>query len=120
MSGMLLAGSQKGSMLLAEIRKRYPNYHPILAIVDIAHHEQASLDLQFACHKTVAKYVEPELKSIEVKGDFKTQQSVRVSLFGDEEAETVPYAEVNQPDSVESSMVDAAVTAYTLGESGFD
>lgn len=102
MSNLLAVGANKGAMLLNEIRRRYPNYHPVLAIVDIAMNEEASLDLQFNCHKTVAKYIEPELKSIEVKGDFKTQQTVRVSLFSDE-AETVPF--------VEASEVDAAVAS---------
>lgn len=88
MAGLLFdAKTQKGSMLLTEIRKRYPNYHPILAIVDIAHHASADLDLQFNCHKTVAKYIEPELKSIEVKGDLRETKTVRVSLFGDEPVE---------------------------------
>ncbi len=111
MAGMLTAGSQKGSLLLAEIRKRYPNYHPILAIVDIAHNEDADLELQFACHKTVAKYIEPELKSIEVKGDFKTVQSVRVSLFGSDEVETVGFTEAFPS----ASAVDMAVLNYEEG-----
>lgn len=116
MSGMI-AATQKGSQLLAEIRRRYPNYHPILAIVDIAHQEEASLELQYNCHKTVAKYIEPELKSIEVKGEFKQQQTVRVSLFGQDEPETVPFQEI--PESVPASLVDDAVNRYSLGDGGF-
>lgn len=118
----LIAGSQKGSLLLSEIRRRYPNYHPILAIVDIAHNSEASLDLQFNCHKTVAKYVEPELKSIEVKGDFKTQQTVRVSLFGQDEVQTVTFSEVGQaqPAEIPASLVDDALSQYDVGiGSGF-
>lgn len=122
MSALLAAGANKGAMLLAEIRRRYPNYHPILAIVDISMHEGASLDLQFNCHKTVAKYIEPELKSIEVKGDFKTTQSVRVSLFSDENVETVPFTETESVPS--SAAVGLSVSAYDDGdalgiESGF-
>lgn len=117
MAGMI-AASQKGSLLLAEIRKRYPNYHPILAIVDIAHDENASLDLQFNCHKTVAKYVEPELKSIEVKGEYKQQQTVRVSLFGSDEPETVAFQELGSPPAeVPVSIVDDAVAQYGFGDS---
>jgi len=95
----LTAGSTKGSVLLTEIRKKYPNYHPILAIVDIAHDEKADLQLQFDCHKVVAKYIEPELKSIEVKADFKQHQTVRVSLFS-ESPEEVPFTEIGMSDSV--------------------
>lgn len=113
MAGMI-AASQKGSLLLMEVRKRYPNYHPVIAMVDIAHHADASLDLQFNCHKTIAKYIEPELKSIEVKGDFKQQQTVRVSLFGDNEPETVAYQDV--PSMCEAAVNEAVSTGYTLVE----
>ena len=113
MSGMLMAGSQKGSALLAEIRRKYPNYHPVLAIVDIAHDEKSSLELQFNCHKTVAKYIEPELKSIEVKGDFKTQQSVTVSLFSDPEPTTVEFSESGFKAS--DTDVNVALMTYNGG-----
>jgi hypothetical protein len=101
LSNLISAKSIKGSMLLAEIRNKYPNYHPILAIVDIAHSEEASLDLQFNCHKTVAKYIEPELKSIEVKGDLRETKTVRVSLFGDEPVE-VSFTDM--PNAVEYAL----------------
>lgn len=93
MSNLLDAKSSKGSLLLAAIRKNYPNYHPILAIVDIAHHKDADLELQFNCHKTVAKYIEPELKSVEIKGDFTERKTVTVSLFA-EEPEDVVFSEL--------------------------
>ncbi len=118
MSALLAAGANKGAMLLNEIRRRYPNYHPILAIVDIAMHEEASLDLQFNCHKTVAKYIEPELKSIEVKGDFKTTQSVRVSLFSSE-AEEVPFIEAEKVDAEMARGYDMAEVDVMDIESGF-
>jgi uncharacterized ubiquitin-like protein YukD len=108
MSSLITAASQKGSALLAEIRKRYPNYHPILAIVDIAHDKDCPLDLQFNCHKTVAKYIEPELKSIEVKGDFRETHTVRVSLFDSsnaEDAEFVEYGTASLPAQAEYADV---------------
>jgi len=42
--------------------------------------------LQFECHKTIVKYIEPELKSVEVKSDVKEDKTVRVSLFDVEDA----------------------------------
>jgi hypothetical protein len=63
------------------IQAEFPNYHPLLSIARLAHHPDADLRLQYECHKTIAKYVEPELKSIEVKGEVKTEKLVRVSLF---------------------------------------
>jgi hypothetical protein len=85
------ARSQRGSMLLAEIRKKYPNYHPVIAMVDIAHDQDASLELQYNCHKTVAKYIEPELKNVEVKQDLRTMTTVRVTMF--DESEPVEFIE---------------------------
>lgn len=69
--------------LLSMLQKEWPNYHPLISIARIAHHDSADLKLQFECHKTVAKYVEPELKSIEVKGEINGRHRVSVSLFGD-------------------------------------
>jgi hypothetical protein len=60
-------GTQR-DRILGMIRQRHPNYHPLLSIADLAHSsddEKVRLD----CHKTIAKYVEPELKSIEVRGE---------------------------------------------------
>lgn len=68
-------------LLLGMIQKEFPNYHPLMSIARIAHDENADLKLQFECHKTVAKYVEPELKSIEVKGEIQGRHKVSVSLF---------------------------------------
>lgn len=68
-------------MLLGMIQSEFPQYHPLIAIARIAHHGDADLKLQFECHKTIAKYVEPELKSIEVKGGMEHRHSVKVSLF---------------------------------------
>lgn len=66
--------------LLGLIQKEFPNYHPVIAIARIAHHEDADLKLQLEAHKAVAKYVEPELKSVEVRNTLDARM-VRVSLF---------------------------------------
>lgn len=67
--------------LLGMIQKEFPAYHPLLSIARIAHSSEADLKLQFECHKTIAKYVEPEIKSIEVKGELGHRHKVSVSLF---------------------------------------
>lgn len=102
------AKARQGSILLAEIRKRWPNYHPVLSMVEIAHNERADLKLQFECHKAVAKYIEPELKSIEVKADFKEHKTVTVSMFGDDavDAETVEFTDVPVLESGPVVMAD--------------
>lgn len=68
-------------VLLGMLQREYPNYHPLISIARIAHHGDADLKLQFECHKTIAKYVEPELKSIEVRGEINGRHKVSVSLF---------------------------------------
>ena len=67
--------------LLGMVQKEFPSYHPLIAIARIAHHGDADLKTQLECHKTIAKYVEPELKSIEVKGEITGRHRVTVSMF---------------------------------------
>lgn len=94
----------RNQLLLALIQKEYPSYHPLLAIARIAHNEAASLGLQFDCHKTIAKYVEPELKSIEVRGSVESQHRVRVSLFDPIEGEYTSVEQIAR-DVVEDSIM---------------
>lgn len=77
-------------VLLGMIQKEYPNYHPLVSIARIAHHNDADLELQFKCHQTIAKYVEPELKSLEVKGEINGRHRVSVSLFEQPGTEYTP------------------------------
>ena len=80
MSTALAISSPRTSPILSMIRQKFPEYHPLLAIAQIAH-DTEDLGLQFHCHKTIAKYVEPELKSLEVKSPVDDSRRVRVSLF---------------------------------------
>ena len=59
------------------IQSKYPEYHPLMAIANIAHNAKAYLpdgtevpdqNLELRCHQTIAKYCETELKSVEVRG----------------------------------------------------
>lgn len=89
------------SHVLSAIQMHYPDYHPLVAIAHLAHSNDADVDarLKFDCHRTIAKYVEPELKSLEVKGTIGEHRRVTVSLF-DENAE-VADAEIVQPKQLE-------------------
>jgi hypothetical protein len=80
---MLPSLKSRSSTLLAAIQEQFPNYHPLIAIAQIAHSDMADLELQFQCHKTIAKYIEPELKAVEVKSDANDHSVIRVSLFED-------------------------------------
>lgn len=81
--------SAPGERMLALIQSKYPGYHPLLAIAELAHSERVKDDPKVAleCHKTLVKYVTPELKSVEVKGEIHTTRRVIVSLF---DGETMP------------------------------
>lgn len=77
-----------GDRMLALIRKEFPEYHPLLAIARLAHSDDFKDDprLQLECHKTLVRYVTPELKSVEVKGEIKETRRVIVSMFDGESA----------------------------------
>lgn len=85
-SYMLPVAQSRSAALVSMIHAEFPNYHPLLSIARLAHHVDADLRLQFECHKTIAKYVEAELKSVEVKSDVKETRTVRVSLFDVDDA----------------------------------
>lgn len=87
--------------ILAMIRQEVPSYakyHPLLAIARLAQASEASSDrdlrLELECHKTIAKYVEPELKSMELRAPPEEHRRVRVSLFQAVDAEEAEYTDV--------------------------
>jgi hypothetical protein len=47
------------------LHEKYPNYHPVIALAQIAHKSKNEL-LRFQAHKEVAKYICPQLKSVEI------------------------------------------------------
>lgn len=114
---MSLAPIPKSQILLDLIRREFPAYHPLLSIARIAHSTGADLKLQFECHKTIAKYVEPELKSIEVKTDNLVERRVTVSLFDPLEGEFTDVTEgtgdlsVQRDESVQMVTLPAAALA---------
>lgn len=93
------------SHVLDAIRRHYPEYHPLVSIAHIAHDVQSDPRLKFDCHRVIAKYVEPELKSLEVKGTFTEMRRVSVSLFDESEILDVAIIEP-------ARLVDQAVNAY--------
>jgi hypothetical protein len=44
-----------------------PSYHPLKSILRIATEESSDNRLKFDCHRTIARYVESERKSVEIK-----------------------------------------------------
>lgn len=83
--------------MLALIRTRFPAYHPVLAIAEMANDAEIEDDrLKLDCHKTLLKHVSPELKSIEVKAEIKDSRRVTVSLFDGEDTGSNAGATVHQ------------------------
>lgn len=63
--------------LQARLERRYPNWHAVLQMADMAHDETLEPALRFQACKEVAKYVVPQLKAIELTGDLETQAPVQ-------------------------------------------
>lgn len=101
MAALIEREVDQGSAVMQMIRAKYPEYHPVMAMVDIAHSKDAALELQFQCHKTVAQYIMPTLKSVEVRVDDKKRRMVTVSLFDDD---------VQEGQLVEDSAIDVGMT----------
>ena len=62
----LINRNPQGQRLLEMIQEVYPNYHPLLAMAEVAHSEESDIQLRFAAHKEIASYIEPKLKTVEV------------------------------------------------------
>lgn len=95
--GLIKMAKLRNSAVLDMIQQKYPGYHPLMAIADIANNTEKDTgitwDLRYQCHKTIARFVEPELKTIEVK-QTDTRRQVTISLFGeDPDEEIVEIAE---------------------------
>ena len=75
--------------ILAMIQERHPDYHPLIAIAEIANDRDQDVRLRLSCHPTIVKYVESELKSVEEKAEITAERRVIVSLF-EGEYEVIP------------------------------
>lgn len=73
-----------GERLLHMLRQRHPDYHPIVSIAAIAHEAERDpehIDTALRAHAIVLKYVEPDLKSVEVRVGDDRKRTINVSLF---------------------------------------
>jgi len=94
-----MAKVSSGNSIMAMINEHYPAYHPLLSIAHLAHDPDMDLKGQLDCHKTIAKYVATELRSIDVRQTVTDSRRVIVSLF-DDITEVVDAVEVIEYDSV--------------------
>jgi len=57
------------------IAAQYPNFDPVLAMIDMAHEEEVERSIKFQCLKEVAQYLYPKLKSVDIQVEDNTGKS---------------------------------------------
>lgn len=69
-----MSATQRKKVVRNIIASKYPDYDPVLAMIEIAQYtEQEGIAVQ--CHKEVAQYLYPKLKSVEVQVEDNTKRS---------------------------------------------
>lgn len=77
--GIKTGGRQTGTpnrerkSLIEMISEKYPDYHPVMAMAEIANNKKADERLRFNANKEVAKYICPQLKSMELSSNNEGQ-----------------------------------------------
>jgi hypothetical protein len=76
-----MSETQTNNRLLEMLQDKTPNYHPLIAMLDMASDDKMEDQIVFNCHKEIARYIEPQLKAVEhrgsVKADFGTLRIVQ-------------------------------------------
>ena len=68
--GFKTGGRQKGTLnknrgaLLAKLEDSFPSYDPLLALIEIAHNPATELSMRVDCHKTLAGYIYPKMRTV--------------------------------------------------------
>lgn len=77
MSREKTGGREKGTTnkdkqeLIRMIQKKFPKYHPLMALAEIANDKESDKNLKLQASKEVCKYIVPQLKSIDHIVDLK-------------------------------------------------
>ncbi len=79
--------------LLRRVQRKYPKYHPVVALATLANDDTVPLELRIQCHKEVAQYVAPKRKAVEVKAEVTRSVSL-LDMTGDGEAEALPATSI--------------------------
>ena len=62
--------NKKGrAAILEKIEGLFPDYDPVVAIAGIAQDPSVPLSVRLECHKDVAKYLIPQVKSVEITAE---------------------------------------------------
>ena len=83
--GYKTGGRQKGTpnknraALLAKLEDSFPTYDPLLALVEIAQDTETDLSMRVDCHKTLASYIYPKMRTVEpVVADEVSQVVIKI------------------------------------------
>lgn len=77
-------GRQKGTTnkdkqeLIDMIQEKFPDYHPLIALAEIANDDDSDKNLKLQASKEVCKYIVPQLKSIDHSIDTKHNITVTI------------------------------------------
>lgn len=102
--------------ILSMLQEEFPGYHPLKSLARIANRAEGEDDrLAADCNKALAKYIEPELKSIEVRSSDSEDGTMRVVLDGDFEKLPTPRPKaIERSESRELRTVAPAVAAVPI------
>ena len=64
--------TKTNNRLLSMLQDKYPAYHPLIAMAELAHSKNVEDGIKLNCHKEIAKYIEPQLKAVEHRGTVKS------------------------------------------------
>ena len=80
--GYKTGGRQKGTpnkyraVLIERLSERFPNYDPVIALAELAQDASVDLSVRLDCHKTLANYLYPKMRSVEWIDENTTQPIV--------------------------------------------
>ncbi len=62
--------NKRKDRLLRRLERDFPDYHPVAELAKIANDPKNDVATRLQANKEVAKYVEPQLKAVEHRGDL--------------------------------------------------
>jgi len=80
--GYKTGGRQKGTpnknraALIERLNDKYPSYDPVIALAELAQDASVDLSVRLDCHKTLANYLYPKMRSVEWIDENTTQPIV--------------------------------------------
>lgn len=92
--GKKYGGREKGTLnknkqaLHDRILAKYPDYDPVMAMVEIAKDKKNTVEIRLTAHKEVSKYIHSQLKAIEHSGHLDSVQTITVELFNAKDQNT--------------------------------